>query len=232
MPSRSSYGEALKLLLLLGLLALPRIAGGQGIPVLLQLQRSRAELQVDENRQAPGRNIYDVAAHSDPRDVWKYPNSATCLVVYDDGKYLFEKREEHTVGKPKAKSAEGLLAANELQQLKAILEDEELKKITMPKAPDLPADTQAVRDIERLDAQINHGGTLQRFTTVKERVKTGALVSATSGPSAGLDTFLDNGAPYKKTLSPLMKWFDEFGKKSKSALKESKPQYCVAMNNS
>ncbi len=45
-----------------------------------------------------------------------------------------------------------------------------------------------------------------------------------------MDTYLDNGAPYKKTLSPLMKWFEGLEKKSKSDLKESKPQYCAPMN--
>jgi len=96
--------------------------------------------------------------------------------------------------------------------------------------PTLPDDAQAVRDIESLDAEIERGGSTQRFTTVKERVKTGALISATSGPSTGVDTYLDNGAAYKKTLSPLMKWFEGLKKRSKSDLKESKPQYCAPMN--
>jgi hypothetical protein len=39
-----------------------------------------------------------------------------------------------------------------------------------------------------------------------------------------MDTYLDNGAPYKKTVAPLVKWLDELGKKNK--LKDSKPQYC------
>ncbi len=99
------------------------------------------------------------------------------------------------------------MAADDLQRLKAILDNEDLKKVTTPKAPVLPADTQVIREIETLDAQINRAGSIQQFTTVKERVKTGALISATSGPSNGMDTYLDNGAPYKKTLSPLMKWF-------------------------
>ena len=230
MARRSSYSEALKLLMPFALLVLTQIAEGETIPALLRLQRSSAELQIEENRQGLGRNINEIAKTQDPQDVWKYPNSAACLVVYGDGKYFLERKDEHTPGKPKAKSAEGVLVADDLQRLKAILEDGELKKITTPKTPELPADTQAIREIERLDVQIGHAGTVQRFTMLKERVKTGALISATSGASTGMDTFLDNGAPYKKTLSPLMKWFDELGKKSKSALKESKPQYCTAMN--
>lgn len=46
----------------------------------------------------------------------------------------------------------------------------------------------------------------------------------------GMDTYLDNGAPFQKTLNPLMKWFEGLEKKSKSDLKESKPQYCAPMN--
>jgi hypothetical protein len=229
MPSESGYAKGLKLLMPIGLLVLAQIAAGQGNTTLLRLQRSRAEAEIEEHRQSLANDI-NVAARGDPRDVWKYPNSAACLVVYQDGKYAFEKREEHTLGNPKVKSAEGLLAADDLQRLKAILEDEELKKITTPKMPDLPADTQVLREVETLDARIYHAGTVQQFTIVKERVKTGALISATSGASTGMDTYLDNGAPYKKTLSPLMKWFEELEKKSKSTLKESKPQYCVPMN--
>lgn len=229
MPSESAYYKNLKRLLPLALLGIAQIASGQSIPILLRLQRSTAEAEIDQNRQSVGNNIWD-AATGDPRDVWKYPNTAACLVVYNDGKYAFEKREEHTLGHPKIKSEVGVLAADDLQQLKSILENEDLKKITTPKAPELPADTQVVREIETLDAQIGHEGTVQRFTFLKERVKTGALISATSSLSTGMDTYLDNGAPYKKTLNPLMKWFEELQKKSKSTLKESKPQYCVPMN--
>jgi len=229
MPTASGYYKRFGLLVPIGLLVLAEFAVGQGNTTLLRVQRLNAELQTDENRQALGRNIWDVAAQSDSHDVQKYPNNASCLAVDEDGKYSFEKRDAHTVANPKIKSAEGVLTADELQRLKAILDDEELKKVTTPKTPDLPADTQAVRDIERLDVQIDREGTIQRFTTVKERVKTGAQLSATSGVSTGMDTYLDNGVPYKKALGPLMKWFDEMSKKSKPALKESKAQYCDTM---
>lgn len=227
MPNHPAYNNKLKLLMPIGLLLVAQIASAQA---LLRLQRSTAEAEIQENRQSLGNDVNAAASNSSPADVWKYPNTASCLVVYNDGKYAFEKREEHTLGNPKIKSAEGVLAADDLQRLKAILDDAELKKITTPKAPVLPADTQVIREVETLDAQVNHAGTVQQFTTVKERVKTGALISATSGPSTGMDTYLDNGAPYKKTLGPLMKWFEEFQKKSKSAMKDSKPQYCIPMN--
>jgi hypothetical protein len=168
--------------------------------------------------------------YGNPGDVWNYPNSLSCLVVYGDGKYVLEKREEQTLGKPKVKAAQGALAEGDLQQLKTILDDEALKNLTSPKSPELPADTQALREIESLDLQIDRAGTPQRFTTLRERVKTGAVSSMTAAPSNGMDTYLDNGTPFKKTLNPLMKWFEGLEKKSKSDLKESTPQYCRAMN--
>ncbi len=224
-----STHELVKLLPVLAILIASEIGACQNASTpLLRLQQSRAYLNIDTNAQH-GMGLYGIT-YGNPGDVWQYPNSLSCLVVYGDGKYVLEKREEATVGKPKVKRAEGSLGADDLQRLKAILDDEALKKVKTPTMPELPADAQAVREIESLDAQIDHGGTTQRFTTVKERVKTGALISATSGPSNGIDAYLDNGAPYKKTLSPLMKWFEGVEKKSKSELKEAKPQYCAPIN--
>jgi hypothetical protein len=129
------------------------------------------------------------------------------------------------------KSAEGTLSADDLQQLKAILDDEALKGIKTPKMPDLPADTAALREVESLDLQIDREGSAQHFTTMKRRIKTGASDNfATASASTGMDVYQDNGGPFKKTLTPLMKWFEALEKKSKSDLKESKPQYCRPIN--
>ncbi len=46
------------------------------------------------------------------------------------------------------------------------------------------------------------------------------------GVTNGMDTYIDNGAPFQKSLNPLIKWFEGLEKKSKSDLKDSKPQYC------
>lgn len=223
--SRCSGYDKLQWLIPLMLLVVASIGNGQEATPLLRMQRLNAQLETEANRMSSGRNIWDSASGNEPPDVQKYPNSASCLLVYEDGKYFFEKRDEHTMGKPKAKSAEGILTADDLQRLKTILEDEALKKITTPKMPDLPADTQAIREAERLDVQIARAGVLQRFTVMKERVKTGTTSATSSSASlSGMDTYLDNGAPYRKTLSPLVKWFEEAGKRNK--LKESNPQYC------
>jgi hypothetical protein len=226
MPRGTGYDKLPSLVLSLLLMATP--IASQEIKPLLRIERLTAELETQSNRSSSGRNIYDASSVNGPPDVQKYPNSASCLLVYDDGKYFFEKREEHTVGKPKAKSAEGVLTADDLQRLKAMLEDADLKKITTPKEPELPADTQAIREAERLDVLIDRARIFQRFTIMKERVKTGTTSAVSSSASlSGMDTYLDNGAPYKKTLSPLKKWFEDLGKRNK--LQESKPQYCQAM---
>jgi hypothetical protein len=193
---------------------------------LLRLQRSKAVLNLETNVvHAQGMNGI---TYGKSGDVFRYPNSLSCLVVYGDGKYVLEKREEPTLGRPKIKTAEGSIGPDDLQHLKAILDDEALKQVVTPKAPNLPDNTTAVREIESIDAQIDRAGAAQHFTTIRERVKMGA--TETGGFTTGMDTYLDNGAPIQKTLNPLIKWFESLEKKSKSDLKDSKPQYCVPMN--
>ncbi len=196
-----------------------QVAAGQATP-LLRLQRSTAELEISSGaKHAQG--LAGITT-GNPGDVWHYPNSVSCLLVYGDGKYVYEKRDEPTLGRPKVKLAEGSLGPDELQQMKAILEDAALRQISSPPMPDQPDDMVTVHEIESLNAQIDRNGTLQEFTTVKERVKTTAM--------SGLDTWLDNGTRYQKTLAPLLKWFKDTEKKAKSGLKDAKPQYCTPMN--
>lgn len=192
---------------------------------LLKLQRSRADLNLDTNV-VHAQGLHGIT-YGKGGDVSSYPNSLSCLVVYGDGKFVIEKRDELTVGKPKVKVAEGTLSADDLQHLKGILDDEGIKKIGTPAPLTLP-DNSTIREIESLDAQIDRGGTEQHFTTVKERIKTGA--SETGGVTTGLDTYLDNGHPFQKALNPLQKWFDGLEKKSKPDFKEAKPQYCAPLN--
>jgi hypothetical protein len=208
------------------LLLLASIAAGQESSTpLLRLQRSKAYLNLETNVvHARGMNGI---TYGKSGDVSSYPNSLSCLTVQGDGKYVFEKRDEQTVGKPKVKVAEGTLGADDLQHLKTILDDEAVTKIVTPPAPAMP-DNATVREIESVDVQIDHAGALQRLTTIKERLKMGA--TEFGGASNGMDTYLDNAAPFQKTLNPLIKWFDGLEKKSKSGFKDSKPQFCAPMN--
>ena len=212
--------------LLLGGLALAPLANSQDSKPLVKIERMKAELDSQSNAISNGRNSLDAGLNgSQQMNTQQYPNTNTCLVVYDDGKYFVEKKDEHTPGKPKTKLAAGVLSADDLQRLKAVLDDEELKKVPMPKDLVLPDDAQGLKEAERLDVQVHRDATLQQFTFMKERVKTGPGTTGNSSASlSGMDALLDNGAPYKKTVAPLLKWFDELGKKNKFA--DAKPQYC------
>jgi hypothetical protein len=178
---------------------------------------------------APGGNIYSLGADGSQMAISSYPNSGSCVVVYDDGKYVLEKRDESTVGKPKVKTAEGTLGKDDLQQLQAILENEELKKVTGLKPPEAPSEAQMLREAEMMEVQINREGETQHFVAIKERFKTQASTGVSTGASNGMDVYLDNASAYRKTLNQLVRWFEGVEKKSKSSFKESKQQYCSAM---
>jgi hypothetical protein len=224
MPARFRI-HSLKPLSLLAIVLLGTVAAGQDSTALLTLQRSRSYLNLETNV-VHAQGMTGIT-YGKSGDVFSYPNTLSCLVVYGNGKFVVEKRDEQTLGKPKIKLAEGDLSADDFAHLKQILDDENLKKISTPKPLNTP-DNATIREIESVDAQINRGGTPQHFTTTKERLKMRA--SETSGASNGMDTYLDNGAPIQKTLNPLLKWFEGLEKKSKSDFKDAKPQYCVPMN--
>ena len=217
----------------LSLLAVQVAFGQDQGSTLLRMQRSKASAEVDVTggMRASGGNILSLGSTGSEVSTSSFPNSASCLVVYNDGKYVFEKRDEQTVGKPKVKTAEGSLSEGDLQQLKSILDNEELKKVTALKPVEPPPNVQTLREAEVMEVQINHQGEMQQFVAVKERFKTQAIGTSTvaTAPSTGMDAYLDNASAYRKTLNPLVKWFEGVEKKSKSSFKESKPQYCAAM---
>src|SRR5437016_5370908 len=88
------------LLLVVGLVTFAQVGFGQNsADSLVRLQRSKAYLNIDSNVQH-AQGLRGVTT-GNPGDVWNYPNSLSCLVVYGDGKYVLEKREEQTLGRPK-----------------------------------------------------------------------------------------------------------------------------------
>jgi hypothetical protein len=225
MPVRFRF-HLLTLLPFLGVLLSAPSTSGQGpSTALLKLQRSKAYLNLETNV-VHSQGLYGVT-YGKGGDVSSYPNSLSCLVVYGDGKFVIEKREEETVGRPKVKRAEGALGPDDLQRLKAILDDEGIKKIVTPKPPDMPSNA-TIREVESVDALIDRAGTSQRFTTTRERLKMGA--SEFGGATNGMDTYLDNGASFQKSLKPLLKWFEGLEKKNKSQFKDSSPQYCAPIS--
>jgi len=215
------------------LLLVVQVSFGQEA-TLLRLQRSKMSGEVDATggMRGNGGNIISMGTGNvSEMGTTNYPSSASCVVVFNDGRYAFEKRDESKVGNPKTKSTEGSLSADDLQQLKSILNSDDIKKIAGLKAVVPPERAQMLREAESMEVQIAREEGAQHFLTIKERFKTqspGASDLAAT-PSTGLDTYLDNASAYRKTLNPLVKWFEGVEKKSKSSLKEAKPQYCTAM---
>lgn len=202
-------------------------------PALLRLQRSKLAAEVDPTggMRGKGGNILTLQESGLGMGTAAYPSSASCLVVYNDGRYALEKRDEQKVGNPKVKSAEGTLGADDLQKLQSILNSDDVKKIMPLKAVEPPERAVLLREAETVEVQITREGGPQHFIAMKKRFKTQAPGSSdlAAAPSTGLDTYLDNASAYRKTLNPLVKWFEEIEKKSKSSLKDAKPQYCTAM---
>ena len=99
------FNKLLTLLPLLGILLLADMAvGQQSSTPLLTLQRSRAYLNLETNVvHGQGMNgiTYGKGGMFDL-------NSLSCVLVYGDGKFVLEKREETTVGKPKDHLARNL----------------------------------------------------------------------------------------------------------------------------
>jgi hypothetical protein len=193
--------------------------GQQNSNRLLYFQRSTAYMET-ESAAPHAQGMWGVT-FGNPGDVSHYPNAVSCLLVYSDGRYVFEKTEERTLGKRKSKQSEGTLSADELQQLKSIISDESFRKITTRPMPNMPDEAVAIKQVESLSAQVDQDGTPQQFTITKQLLKT-------NRPS-GMDDWLDNSGPNEKLLSPFLKWFKEAEKKGKAGLKESTPQYCRPM---
>jgi hypothetical protein len=219
--------------LLVIVVAALQVSLGQQASTLLRLQRSKlaAEIDASGGMRGSGGNIMSLGASPGQMGTATYPSSASCLVVYNDGKYVFEKRDEQRIGSPKTKSTEGTLDADVLQQLKSILNSDDIKNLTALKSLQPPEGAQLMREAETMEVQITREDALQHFLAVKERFKTAAIgnSSVAAAASTGMDTYLDNASAYRKSLNPLVKWFEGIEKKSKSSLKESKPQYCGAM---
>lgn len=215
------------------LLLAAQVVVSQNQPTLLRLQRSKAALDLDATggMRSSGGNILSLGGTPSEMGTSSYPNFASCVVVYNDGKYVLEKRDEPKVGRPTVKVAEGTLSAEDLQQLKSILNSDSIKNINHLKAVEPPPNAQMLREAETLDVQISRDTDMQHFIAAKERFKTQAIGSSelAGAPSTGMDTYLDNASSFRKSLNPLVKWFEGVEKKNKSSLKEAKPQYCMPM---
>jgi hypothetical protein len=183
---------------------------------LLRFQRSAAYLETESS--APhAQGMWGVTFGS-PGDVSHYPNALSCVVIYGDGRYVLERTDEKSVGRPKSKRSEGILTPEEMQELKSILEAESFKTIKTQPMPPMPDYAVTVREIESINTEVNRETSVQQISITKERLKTNRM--------SGLDEWLNNTGQNEKLLSPLTKWLKDAEKKMKSGLKEATPQYC------
>src|SRR5262252_1301283 len=113
----SPYGM-LKLVAVGSLLLQVQVSAGQEKAILLRLQRSTMAAEIDATGgiRGNGGNINSLGVTGGETATATYPSSTSCVAVYDDGRYVFEKREEKKVGNPKVKSTDGTLSGDDLQQ--------------------------------------------------------------------------------------------------------------------
>jgi hypothetical protein len=196
------------------LLTLAAAAQQDALP-MLRFQRSIAYME-SESAAPHARGMAGIT-YNNPGTTLHYPSSTSCMLVYPDGRYILEKIEEKTVGKPKAKRAEGTLTSEELDRLKAILEAPEFKSLKTNPMPDIPDDATAMHEEEQTETEVYHPA-FQTFTITRQRMKTNS--------TTGLDIWLSNSGKSDKALAPFNKWMKDAEKKMKDGLKEAQPQYC------
>lgn len=88
----------------LSLLLAPSLMG-QEQPTLLRIQQSRAALDSDATggMRGSGGNIYSLGDNPATMGVSTYPNTATCLLIYNDGKFVFEKETSTPSAGPRSR---------------------------------------------------------------------------------------------------------------------------------
>ncbi|HSE50112.1 MAG TPA: hypothetical protein VLA96_12970 [Terriglobales bacterium] len=201
--------------LALVLLALAATAQQNPLPIL-RFQRSNAYLESE--RAAPHAQGMEGMTYNNPGTTTHYPSMTSCMLVYPDGRYILEKIEERTVGKPKTKRSEGTFTPEELAQLKAVLEAPEFRSLATNPMPDIPDNATTMKEVEQTETEVYHGRDFQTFTITRQRMKTTS--------TSGLDIWIDNSGKSNKALGPFNKWMKDAEKKMKDGLKEAQPQYC------
>ena len=201
--------------LLASALLAPAAIAQSSLPIL-RFQRSTAYLESE--RAAPHARGMEGMTYGNPGTTVHYPSMTSCTLVYPDGRYILEKTEERTVGKPKTKRAEGTLTPEEMEQLKTVLEAPEFKNLSTNPMPDIPDYATTMKEVEQIETEVYHGKDFQTFTITRQRMKT-------NNPS-GLDVWIENAGKSNKALGPFNNWMKNAEKKMKDGLKEAQPQYC------
>ena len=94
---------------------------------LLAFQRTNANMEM-ESAAPHARGVEGTVSQS---STLHYPTINTCLTVYDNGVYIFERVDERSA-KPKTKVLQDTLTPEQLQQLQAIVNDQAFRSISSP----------------------------------------------------------------------------------------------------
>ena len=105
MAKSFSFIGSVKIAAFLGLTISAHLAASQteGTP-LLRLQHSTAALAIDSA--APHARGLSGITTGNPGDVWRYPNSVSCLLVYGDGRYVHSSNTGEADGADQSASKE------------------------------------------------------------------------------------------------------------------------------
>ena len=143
----------------------------------------------------------------------------TCITVYDNGAYTFEKIDERS-GKPKTKVYKGTLSSAELEQLKTMVNDQSFRSISSGPPPDPPDDATRLKEGELVITKVARPDGIQQLTFLKRRYATTS--------SSGLDKLVSNWEKNEKPLKPFLSWVKDTEKKAQSAAKDGTATSCVS----
>src|SRR5215813_7519243 len=157
--------------------------------VLVKYQRTNASMEMDSAAPHAQGLAGTVSQHS----TLHYPTINTCLTVFENGDYLFERIDERS-GKPKVKVAKGTLAPGEVEQLKSIVNDQNFRGISPAQPPDPPEDAVRLKEGELISTTVSRSEGPQQIIFLKRRY-------VTSG-SSGLDKISSNWEKLDKPMKP------------------------------
>ena len=183
----------------------------------LWLGFQRTNTVMESERAAPHAQGMEGMTTGNPGTSTHYPTTNVCFAVYENGNFYFERNEDKTYGKPKVKILTGTLTPQEMQQIKAVTEQEFFTKITTPDPPEQPTDAAGMREGEEQTIRVMRNGVLQQFTLVKQRFATTS--------SNGMDKFATNWEKLEKPLKPFLGWVRDMEKKGQAG-KEGTPNGC------
>jgi hypothetical protein len=201
------------LLLLCGPAVAQQGRGSAGL--LLRFQKTTTSMETDPTGGGQVRSY-------DPQSLTvHYSSDSTCLLVYQDGTYYYEKMSERTRGKTTIKAFQGTLQPADLEQLQSVTAQPAFRDISSPAVPTQPDDATYLKEGEILTVTLPRPGRAQLFTLVKKRY-------ATKDSHNGMGALVSNWSGLEKTLKPFLSWVKNVEKASKAVTTDSRSSSCPA----